>query len=360
MHGLNLILPCCVLFLGISAPASADGGPIYVQNGSSIQSAIASAPAGSQIVVAAGTYAEQLVIPTDGIILVGQGAILTPPDSLTQNNCTGLAGNETDAGICIVGSQVVLEDFVVDHRKVASVGTRVKGVAVTGFEVSGFSGLNIAVVGGENVSIIGNHLSDGAQYGVLSVGSLGSTIESNAIDSTGDLGYIAICMDDDLGGGVTAQQNTISGYYIGICIQTDHAQVMDNSVFGCCYGAFVDPNVDGAQVIANRVGPVDSRCAEGDDPQGAWGIIAGGSVNSLIQGNIIEGITVNGASNADAAGIAIVDDTFSGTGALAMDNLVAENFLMNNDRDLLLYSNGTGNVFVKNECSTSTPAGLCG
>jgi hypothetical protein len=361
MRGLSLILPYCVLLLGISAPASGEDNPIYVENGQSIQSAIDSAAAGSQIIVAAGTYAEQLTITTDGITLVGQGAILTPPASRVQNDCTDIAGPETDAGICIVGSQVVLEDFVVEHRKVTSVGTRVKNVEVTGFEVNGFSGPNIVVVGGDGVSITGNHLLDGATYGVLSVGSLGSTIEGNAIDITGDLLFIALCMDDNLGGGVTAQKNTIAGYYVGICIQTDHAQVKENSILGCCTGAFVDPSIDGAQVTDNHIGPADPRCLEGDEPQGAFGIIIGGAVNTLVEANVIEGQTAGGVSRApkvDSAGIAILDDVFTNTGALATDNLVTGNVLTDNDLDLLIKTNGTGNVVEGNVCST--PAELCG
>lgn len=352
MRGLSLILAYCVLLLGISAQASGNGNPIYVQDGESIQAAIASAPAGSQIIVTAGIYAEQLTITTDGITLVGQGAILTPPASRTQNDCTDLTGPDTDAGICIVGSQVVLADFVVEHRKVTSVGRRVQNVAVTGFDVRGFSGPNIVVVGGDGVSITGNHLFDGAAYGALSVGSHGSIIEGNAIDSTGDIKFIALCMDDNLGGEVTAQKNTIQGYYVGLCIQTDHAQVKENSVFGCCTGAFVDPNIDGAQVTSNNFGPADPRCVEGDQPVGAFGIVIAGAVNTLVEGNVVEGQTVAGGSpNADSAGIGIVDDVFTDTGALAIDNVVTANVLRNNDHDIFVMTNGTGNVVEGNVCS---------
>ncbi|KAK5054703.1 hypothetical protein LTR84_001595 [Exophiala bonariae] len=353
--GLSLIL------LGVPsfATGSGHGNPIYVSNGQSIQSAIASAPPGSQIIVTAGTYAEQLTIKTDGITLVGHGAILTPPASPTQNECTGLAGPDTNAGICIVGSQVALADFVVEHRKVISVGRRVKNVAVTGFDVRGFSGPSITAVGGENVAITGNHLFDGAQYGALSVGSLGSTIDNNAIESTGDLKFIGICMDDNLGGGVTVKQNTIQGYVIALCIQTNHAQVSNNDATNCCIGASLDPSIDGIQLTANHFGPTDPRCAQGDPPPGAYGVLIAGSINAVVKGNVIEGFTVaGGAPGAESAAIVVLDDVFTNTGALATDNIITGNVLRNNDYDIAVLTNGTGNVVQGNVCTT--PPELCG
>lgn len=359
MRGLGLILPYCILLLGLPGPATGSGGgnPIYVSKGQSIQSAIASAPPGSQIVVAAGTYAEQLTIKTDGITLVGKGAILTPPASPTQNECTGLAGPDTNAGICSVGSHVALADFVVEHRKVISVGTRVKNVAVTGFDVRGFSGPSITVVGGENVAITGNHLFDGAQYGALSVGSLGSIVEGNAVDSTGDLKFIGICVDDNLGGGPNVHKNTIQGYVVGLCIQTNRAQITTNDVTNCCIGVNIDPNIVGAQLTGNHFGAADPRCAQGPDA-GAYGILITGAVNSVVKGNVVEGLTVAGGSpNATSAGIAVLDDIFTDSGALANGNVVTQNVLRNNDLDLLVFTNGTGNVVQGNVCKT--PPELC-
>lgn len=357
MRGLGLVLlPCCILLQGVSG----DGGPIYVGNGQSIQSAIASAPPGSQIIVEAGTYAEMLTIKTDGITLVGHGAILTPPASPTENECSGLAGPDTEAGICIVGDQVALADFVVEHRKVMSVGKTVKNVAVTGFEVRGFSGPCITVVGGEDAAIMGNYLLDGAQYGALSVGSKGSTIEGNAVASSGDLKFIGICMDDNVGGGgVTVAKNSIRGYYVALCVQTDKAQVHTNDVAGCCIGANTDPNIDGAQLRANHFGPADPRCAQDDPPTGAFGVLITGSVNTLVEGNVVEGLTVAGGKpGAESVGIAVLDDIFADTGALAIGNMVIANVLRNNDMDLAILTNGTGNVFEANVCTT--PAELCG
>jgi pectin methylesterase-like acyl-CoA thioesterase len=69
--------------------------------GQSIHSVIDEARSGDHIFVPAGTYTEQLTIKTDGISLIGVGAILTPPATPISNTCSGLAGPETEAGICV-------------------------------------------------------------------------------------------------------------------------------------------------------------------------------------------------------------------------------------------------------------------
>lgn len=104
-----------------------------VRPGHSIQEAIDKARPGDRIVVEAGTYEEQLVIKTDGISLIGNGAILVPPHTPVPNLCTGLSeieGNKTEAGICIHGEDIVLAPYQLDHRKIISVGSYVKDVHV--------------------------------------------------------------------------------------------------------------------------------------------------------------------------------------------------------------------------------------
>ena len=110
--------------------------------GQSIQSAIDAAKPGATIVVKAGYYKEQLTIKTDGIALVGQkGTVLLPPKpaipEAKQNLCFGTAGPGTIAGICVVGKNVKLKPYPgQEHSKIDKLGRRVKGVSITGFEVS--------------------------------------------------------------------------------------------------------------------------------------------------------------------------------------------------------------------------------
>ncbi|KAJ9617153.1 hypothetical protein H2200_000874 [Cladophialophora chaetospira] len=329
------------------------GDATHVSAGESIQAAIDTAKAGQLIFVGPGTYAEQLTITTDGIHLVSKGAVLVPPASFVQNTCSGLAGNETEAGICIEGQDIQLAGFEVEHRKVLSVGTPIKDVLVTGFQVQDFTGLNIAVVGGLDVQIVGNTLHDGSQYGALTVGSTNTHIDANNVAATGDLLFIAVCMDDSTGVQVT--NNDISNYAVGLCVQTNNAYVANNRVTSACFGAFVDPGVQGAQLLNNYIGPPNQVCA--NSPGGGIdGVLVFGASGTTVKGNTIEGQLAHDGSNGDGSGIAIVDDP--STASIANDNTVTGNILRDNDLDILIYTNGTGNVAEGNQCTT--PAELCG
>lgn len=347
---LLLLATVCVLLF---SPVSAHPGPIRVKSGQSIQAAINRADRGDRIVVEAGPYAEQLTIDKNGITLVSQGAILTPPAAFTPNTCSGLAGNDTagndsQAGICVTGAGVVLADFVTEHRKVLSVDKPVKDVSITGFEIHGFSGENIAVVGAKDARVTGNKLVDGGSYGALTVGSKGTRIARNTVTTTSLL-FIGICMDDF--GDVVVANNDISNYFIGLCIQTPGAEVRNNAVSNGCSGAFVDPFVDGAIVAKNHISATNNaNCPENF----AIGITIDGAVSTQVQNNIIE--------NQRDAGIAVVDDLTTTPVAVSSHNRVVRNTLSGNGVDLFLNTTGTDNVFKHNGCGSTNPSfpvGLC-
>ena len=349
---LLILATVCVTTVGLVGSASANGGTAYVQPGQSIQAAIDRAHPGDRIIVLAGTYAEQLTVDKNGIHLVGRGAVLIPPSSPVLNTCSGLAGEGTEAGICITGKDVVLDPFDIvqmEHRKFVSVGTRVKDASIDGFQVRGFSGENIAVVGARNTRVTGNSLAEGTRYGFLTVGSENTRAGFNTVTSAATLRFIGICMDD-LGGAVVTS-NHISGYQVALCVQTARAEVRNNDVSASCFGVFVDPGIVGAKIHRNHIGGTNPNCGPGKGT--AVGILLFGAVNTDVRGNHIEGQTVPGG----AAGVAVVD--VSASGPFASGNVVTHNVLHNNDLDLFVSSVGIGNVLKRNECATSDPHGLC-
>jgi hypothetical protein len=340
---------------GFTSSAHASGGIHIVHAGQSIQSAVDAARPGDRVIVGPGTYAQQVTISTDGITLVGLHAVLEPPATPTNNTCSGLAGPGTEAGICVTGRQVELAPFVVEHRKVLSVGRRVERVSIIGLEVHGFTGPDIAIVGAGDARVTGNRAIDGAQYGVLTAGSTGTTITANVVGSSGPLPFIGICMDDVAP--VVVAYNQISGYDVGLCIQTQGADVHDNRVRSTCIGAFIDPGVH-ARVHDNRISSTNPRCPD-DNLYGMFGILVAGSVGSEVSRNRIEGQTgefEGQPAPTQAVGLAVVD--FDATN-LASNNLVTRNVLVDNDLDLLVTATGAGNVVTGNRCTTSSPPGLC-
>jgi Periplasmic copper-binding protein (NosD) len=299
-------------------------------------------------VVGPGNYAEQLTVNKDGISLVGQGAVLLPPTTPLTNECSGLAGPGTQTGICVVGTGVTLAPFVVEHRKVVSVDQPVTHVSVSGFQVRGFSGANIALVGAQDSQVTGNWLYDGGQYGALSDGSMDTIIADNAVIATGEILFIGICTDNVAGSEVS--NNHVSGYYVGLCIQTPGADIHNNDVSNCCVGAAVDPNVKGATLQHNRFGPTNPACTLAG---GAVGIYLSGSIDADVRYNLIEGQQLEGM----AAGLGVVDDYSTGSAIVASGNVVVFNTLKDNDLDIYLNTTGTGNVVANNDCTT--PAALC-
>ncbi len=331
--------------LATTASAGGGGTTRVVRPGQSIQAAIDAARSGDRVVVRAGTYAENLLI-TKSLTLVGQGATLVPPAAITPNVCSGLSGDGTEAGICVAGDGLVLAPFSVEHRKVLEVGHPVKDVSITGMGVSGFSGEGIALVGAKRAKLSNNDLVDGDRYGALTAGSVDTRITANTVRSTGTLHFIGICMDDVTP--VVTRHNDVSGYDVGLCIQTQHADVRDNEVHDTCIGAFIDPGI-AATVRFNHVAGTNGACADQNE-FGITGITVSGT-NAVVQHNRIEGIVGD-----DSAGILVVDFPESPP---ATGNLVSRNTLTGNTLDLSVTATSGDNVVVRNRCTSSEPDGLC-
>ncbi|KAI8938672.1 hypothetical protein NX059_004540 [Plenodomus lindquistii] len=332
-----------------------------VKVGQSIQDAINKARSGHVITVEKGTYTEQLTIKTSGITLIGKEAVLVPPAQFTANACSGLNqnfGNEkTEAGICIQGKGIELEPYVSAHRKFIRAREYIKDVTVTGFEVRGFSGSNIAVVAGKNSKIAHNKLVDGPQYGFLTVGSKGTTASSNVVKTTTpqSISFIAMCMDDQ--SDAKFKDNTISGYFIALCTQTSGGEVIQNTVRKCCFGPVVDPGIKGAKILGNTITDRNPACPTsktpgGPGPAGA-GILISGGVDTMVRDNTIKNISFgpdrNDATRDVGVGILIIDDPI--TNSKASGNIVKNNKLKGNDFDIFSSATGAENIIANNRCA---------
>lgn len=153
--------------------------------------------------------------------------------------------------------------------------------------------------------------------------------------------------------GAQILNNHVSGYSIARCIQTSGSEIAFNDVSNCCVGAFIDPGIDGVQVIHNYIGSMNPKCTA----QAALGVTVGvtvwGAFNSIVESNFIQNQHASGM----AAGISVVDGFDVGPEFIATGNRVTNNTLFNNDVDMFVNTIGIGNVISHNQCFT--PVALC-
>jgi nitrous oxidase accessory protein NosD len=146
-------------------------------------------------------------------------------------------------------------------------------------------------------------------------------------------------------------------------VQTDGAEIEDNTVTDACYGAFFDPGVEDVRFRNNKLARAQAACA----PFGASGIILDGAVGARVENNYVEGWKTD---DPKTAGIVVADDPCDGKTsslaclaiggpAIARDNRVRGNTLRDNTLDIFVNTTGTGNEFRRNDCGTSNLGGVC-
>jgi nitrous oxidase accessory protein NosD len=344
-----------------ATPVAGHGPTVVVNPGESIQTAIDAAEPNTTIIVAGGVHAEQLTISKDGLTLIGQDAQLVPPPVAEPNLCSGVAGPApgqagppTEAGICVIGHDVTFLPFT-DHTPVDQVGRPVRSVRITGFDITGFTGPYVAVLGGQGVHVDDNDLAGPVSFGVLSDGSRHTRVTGNRITGLAppELGYIGVCVNDVASPVVDG--NDIAGQVIGVCVATTGADVTGNSLHGNCTGAYVDPGV-GATIARNHI--FDNNECDLTEAEFGRGITMAGAVGTVVRHNIIEGH--HAADGAPA--VRLTDDVggwHTGTGTVATRNVVTHNTIVDNTLDLM--STATGHNRIRhNDCTSSVPANLCG
>ncbi len=140
----------------------------------------------------------------------------------------------------------------------------------------------------------------------------------------------------------------MSGYDVGLCIQTQLADVRNNRITNTCIGAYVDPGI-AAQVRFNRVIGTNPACPT-QNAYGIDGIVVTGS-GTVVEHNRVEGKDVKGS-----AGILVTDYPDSPP---ATNNLIVRNVLSGNVLDIDLEASSGDNIVAGNHCTYSSPAGLC-
>lgn len=347
--------------LALAGPAAGHrghhrGDATVVRPGESIQAAVDAAEAGDTILVKRGTYAENVVITTDGITLKGHRATLVPPAQASANACS--FGQPAVDGICAVG-QIEFPD-----EGPPTVTDPIEDVTIAGFRVEGFPGTGINFLGAEDPVAKDNRTTDNVEYGIARFFSSGGAILGNTATGSEEAGiYVGDSPDADvLVAGNRALDNHLFGFFLR---DAANGRVIGNDAHGNCVGAIVlntGANVAGDwRFFANRIHDNDRFCPgddeEGTPPLSGIGIAIANAADNVIVGNHIHGNEPSGAVPF-SGGVVIVDAGTPGAEPPS-GNVVKENVILGNEPDIFWDGSGTDNVIERNLCRTSVPDGLC-
>ncbi|KAL5371161.1 hypothetical protein DPSP01_014454 [Paraphaeosphaeria sporulosa] len=266
----------------------------------SIQTAINAAKPGSSIFVKPGTYYEQLTI--------------TKAESLSSaRTLSSFLPTRTPPTLAQVSP-------VTKPRTPQGALRRppYQDVLIKTCTIKGFTGQNIAFVGGKNCRATKNVLVDGANYGFLTDGSENTVADNNVVTlEAAPLNFIAMCMDDQANPPVAS--NDISNYIIALCMIAASGLSSIQALWA-----------RGAKLVGNHITSLNQACTFGL----ASGIIVKGAQNTFVKENYVEGQKLNGKR----AGIVVVDDAPSGS--VASGNVVVMNVLRDNDVDIFFKYHG--------------------
>jgi parallel beta-helix repeat protein len=355
------IVAALALTVGMAVAGAVPAGAAtlrVVRPGRSIQAAINSAGANGSIIVKPGVYHENVTITKDGVNLVGFGATLLPPTTPAPNICNDLTAPAVDA-ICVLGNATL------DPTGTPIVTTPVKNVKVTGFTIKNFTGIGIFVVGATGTKITDNRAINNGAYGIWADTSSNTLIEENVIRGSSEAG---IYVGDSPQANATVIENESSGNQFGIFVRSaEHGTIVGNRLHDNCVGVLFladSPGPAGAFKATGNVVTENEKFCPGtaDSPLAVSGIgfaIAGGH-DVTLTGNRI---TDNNPSGMVLFSGGVVVATLQPPGAppatAPTNNVVTGNVIRDNKPDIFWDSSGTGNVFKRNLCRTSSPVGLC-
>jgi len=326
------------------------GKKVIVGPGQSIQAAVDAAKPGTKIYVF-GKHQENVAITTDGISLIGVHAVLTPGTTPTQNACFDPSNPGDVNGFCVLGDV----DF-----STGTVNREVKNVSITGFTIKGFSDSGIVAFGAHNATFAWNVAEDNDEYGITAFTSTGTRMLFNR---SSDAGEAAFYVGDSPNSGAKVFGNEGFDSTFGILVRdAEHGKIAGNSFHGNCAGVIVLADAPGPagsfHIKGNRIKNNTRECPAGEDnptPLSGIGVALVGSNDVKVTGNLIAGNVPSGDTAVSAGVVVLTGDL----GTAPTNNIVKKNAFKNNSTDIVWDGTGTGNVFKKNLCSTSTPPGLC-
>jgi len=333
-----------VLVAGVASAQEEDSAQSQrsiVGSGESIQRAVNAAERGDTILVR-GLHHETVVIRKDGITLLGDDAVLQPPDTPTSP-CG-------PSGFCVLGDV---------NFQTGNVSEYVEDVSINGFTIRNFHDFGIVAFGARDAKFIKNRAFNNGEYGIAAFISTGTRVISN---TTGNDGEAGIYIGSSPQANATVTGNNTYGNLFGIFVRDAlGGSISGNSVHNNCMGILFLADAPGPagnfEVRGNTVRENTRLCPAGEEspPISGVGIALLGARSVEIQANKILDNVPSGPT-AFHGGVVVVRG-FGGTAP--NNNSVVGNVILRNRPDIFWDGSGSGNRFVGNECRTSRPGGLC-
>jgi hypothetical protein len=320
---------------------SAGAQSSVVGPGESIQKAVNAADPGDSILVR-GVHRETVVIRKDGITLVGDKAVLKPP-----NRPSSPCG---PAGLCALGDV---------NLQTGEVSEYVEDVTITGFTVRNFRDFGIVAFGARDAKFVKNRAFNNGEYGITSFFSTGTKVISNVTSGAEDA---AIYVGDSPHANTTIANNDTYDSASGILVRNSlHGRITANKAHNTCVGIIFladAPGPAGAFAVdGNTVQNNTHACPATAEAPRRSGVGIGllGARDVKIRGNKVLKNVPSGPP-ALSGGVVVVRGI---KGTVPKNNSVEGNVILGNRPDVFWDESGSGNRFVGNKCRTSRPRGLC-
>ncbi|MFI9626010.1 nitrous oxide reductase family maturation protein NosD [Streptomyces sp. NPDC052042] len=336
--------------LGTAVPSASATSPLVVRPGQSIQKAVDAAKPGDTVVVEPGTYRETVLIDKSGLTLRGSGdrTVIRPATGKAQ---AAGACAKAGSGICVLGRS----------------GATVDGVTIDALTVSGFQKHGVWASWTDRLTVRRVVAERNGVWGIAQERSTRGAFTGNTARANGDAGvFVANTVSEEGGAtdtrGTELRGNTLRDNRIGFTARrVRNLSVHSNTITANCSGVFVvgdegSPQAGAMTIHSNRITANNKYCAKTDRLpaiQGS-GIVLTGAEDTRIRSNTISDNT--GAT--PMSGGVVLFKSF--VGAKNNGNTVSGNVALGNKpADLANGDTGTGNTFVSNVCTKSTPAGMC-
>ncbi|MGW5099794.1 right-handed parallel beta-helix repeat-containing protein [Streptomyces sp. NPDC004100] len=348
-------LACTAALLGGglgAAPAAAAHQTLVVRPGHSIQKAVNAAQPGDTVLVLAGTYHESVVVDTPWVTLRGVGARTVVKPAATKTGKVANTCAQHGDGICVLGTK----------KK------NVEGVTVADLKVTGFSHAGVFGMATDSLTVRRVQAVDNKVWGIATERSVHSLLRENQARRNGDAGlFLANTINEEGGaynsGATRVERNRLENNRIGVTVRRlRNLTVSDNTITGNCGGIFVvgdenKPQGGNLTVASNDVVENNKYCAKTARLpviQGS-GIVLTGAEKTRVTGNHVAG---NRGKSPLSGGIVLFK---SMVGAKGVNNRIDRNTLENNAPADLVNTEPakSNNVFERNSCRASKPAGLC-